>query len=76
MKTITEIRVPPEVAPFMAKHGDRALTSITKFLAPCGTIDEKLGALGAMAQVLLAYGDSLQAHQLAKTPAGKSGRPS
>ena len=71
MKTIAEIRVPPEVAPFMERHGKRATETVTKYLATCGTLDEKLGALGVLAQVLLAYGDSLQAVQLQKTPTGK-----
>lgn len=69
-KILTEMRVPPQVAPFMERHGGRSVDALTKFLAPCGTIDEKLGALGVMVQVLLAYGDSLQALQLNRTAGG------
>lgn len=65
-RILAEIRVPPEVAPFMDRHGARAVEAITAFLQPCRTTDEKLGALGAFAQVLIAYGDSLEAGWLAK----------
>lgn len=70
-KAIASIAVPPEVFPFMAKHGARAAKMLNDFTASCTTIDEKLGALGVMAQILLAYGDTLQAMQLAKTPDNK-----
>lgn len=70
MKSLAEIRVPPAVAPFMERHGQRALKALTDYMAPCKTLDEKLGALGALAQILLAYGDSLQAHWLDKTTSG------
>ncbi len=70
-KAIASIAVPPEVFPFMAKHGARAAKMLNDFTAKCPTLDEKLGALGVMAQVLIAYGDSLQATQLAKTPTDK-----
>lgn len=67
---LTEMRVPPQLAPFMDRHGGRSVEALTKFLAPCGTNDEKLGALGVLAQVLLAYGDSLQAIELNRTARG------
>lgn len=73
MKSIAEIRVHPAVAPFMERHGQRALAALTDFVASCSTLDEKLGALGAFAQVLVAFGDSLAAHQLHKTkPASRA----
>lgn len=70
-KAIASIAVPPEVFPFMAKHAPRATKLLNDFTAQCPTIDEKLGALGVLAQVLIAYGDSLQATQLAKTSTDK-----
>ena len=72
MKTIAEIRVSPAVAPFMERHGQRATSAVTAYLATCKNIDEKLGALGVLAQVLLAYGDSLQAIRLHEMPARKA----
>lgn len=69
-KILAEMRVPSEVAPFWDRHGARSVDAITKFLAPCGNVGEKLGALGVLAQVLLAYGDSLQALELNRTANG------
>jgi hypothetical protein len=43
-------------------------------LAACPTLDEKLGALGVLAQLVLATGDSLQAVMLDKATAGKPAR--
>jgi len=67
MKTIAQIVVPPAVAPYMERHGQRATEAITAYLTSCPTVDEKLGALGVLAQVLLHMGDAIQAMQLAKT---------
>ena len=67
MKVLTEIRVPPELAPVWEKHARRALNALTRYTDECRTIDEKLGALGVMANMLLQYGDSLQAIELSKT---------
>lgn len=64
---IAEIRVPPAVAPFMHAHAQRAADCINQFLEPCKTPGDRLGALGVLAQVLLACGDSIQAMELAKT---------
>lgn len=72
MKSITEIKVPAEVAPFMEHHGKRATDAITKYLSACPTLDEKLGALGVLAHILLAYGDALQARQLQKISATRA----
>jgi hypothetical protein len=73
-QAMVEIRVPPEVAPFMERHGQRAAQTITRFLAACPTLDEKLGALGVLAQLVLATGDSLRAVMLDKATAGKPAR--
>jgi hypothetical protein len=67
MKMLTEIRVPPELAPVWEKHAQRALKALRRYTDECRTIDEKLGALGVMASLLLTYGDSLQAVELSKT---------
>ena len=67
VKLLTEIRVPPEVAPFWEKHAHRALKAITRYADECKTTDEKLGALGVLADLLVRYGDSLQALALNKT---------
>lgn len=69
---IAEIRVPAEVAPYMQRHGRRALAAVKGYADACSTLDEKLGALGVLAQILLAYGDSLQAHQLSKVSGTKN----
>lgn len=61
-----EINVPPAVAPYMNRHGKRGMQALTEFLKPCKTMDEKLGALGALGVLLVAYGDSLTAMQLSK----------
>lgn len=71
MKTsiLTKIEVPPAVAPFMEAHAEAAVKAIIDYVDRCKSIDDKLGALGVLAQVLIAYGDSLQAVQLTKIKA-------
>lgn len=61
---IVEMRVHPNVLPFMDKHGRCAVDTITKYLSGCKDDNERLGALGVLSQVLLAYGDALQADWL------------
>jgi len=68
---VAEIRVPPAVVPFMHAHAQRAADCVNQFLAPCQSNDDRLGALGVLAQVLLACGDSIQAMELAKTKGTK-----
>ncbi len=69
--TMLEINCPPAVAPFMDRHGKRGLQALTDFLRPCKTTGEKLGALGALSILLLAYGDSIQAMELSKAEGTK-----
>jgi hypothetical protein len=70
LKAIAEIKVHPMFAPFMGRHAQRAADALNGYLDACPTIDEKLGALGVLAQVLLAHGDALQAMQLERQTAG------
>jgi hypothetical protein len=72
LKAIATIDLPPSVALFMQRYGARATATIKAYVDPCSTIDEKLGALSCLAQVLLAYGDTLSAIQLSKVKGAKN----
>lgn len=63
MKSVSEIRVPAYMAPFMERHAQRALEALADYVASCKTLDEKLGALGVLGQLLVTFGDALQARK-------------
>lgn len=73
MKIINEFKVPARVAPFWEQNAEAALKTLTKYCERHPKIDDKLGALGVLASLLLAYGDSLQALELNKITAPASG---
>ena len=67
-KVIAEVKAPPQIAPFMPRHAERATKMLNDFTASCSTLDEKLGALAVVLLVARAYGDSLMAQQLNQSP--------
>ena len=72
LQFIAEMKLSPEENAFMVKYGKTATKAVTRYLrrCDCKSNDQRLGALSALCNVMLAMGDGISAAELDKVALG------